>query len=81
MEKHELYLTITSVAKPVFSGAVRSVTLPAAEGVMTILPKHEAFVSTLKPGVVHVTTAEGSEEFEIHGGIIEVADNTATVLL
>ena len=82
MAAHLLELTIASVAKPIFKGAVRSVTLPAAEGDVTIMANHEAFVTILKAGKIVVRKENGTnEEFPIEHGALEVADNHATVLL
>lgn len=82
MNAHLLTLTIASVAKPIFKGAVRSVTLPGAEGDVTIMANHEAFVTILKAGKIIVREEDGSlQEFPIEHGALEVADNHATVLL
>jgi F-type H+-transporting ATPase subunit epsilon len=82
MAAHLLQLTIASVAKPIFNGIVRSVTLPGAEGDVTIMANHEAFVTILKEGKIFVRKEDGShEEFLIEHGALEVADNHATVLL
>ena len=82
MNDHLLHLTIASVAKPLFKGEVRSVTLPGVEGVMTLMAHHEAFVTILKKGVIVVREENGAiQEFPIEHGALEVADNHVTVLL
>ena len=79
---HLLTLTIASVASPLFSGAVRSVTLPGAEGVLTAMANHEALVTTLKPGTIVVSLEDGSERaFLVESGVLEISNNHATVLL
>lgn len=72
------------IAKPtevLWSSEAVSLTAPAVEGEVTILPKHEAFVSALKKGRVTVRTKEESKEFLVDGGILEVTAHSATVLL
>lgn len=74
-------VTIAKVHENLFSGDAVSVTASTTAGIVTILGNHEPFVANLAPGVVTVRTASGSENFEIQGGILEVSDNHATVLL
>lgn len=77
------HLTIARVGENLFDGQAKSATVPGAEGVLTILADHEAFVSPLKPGSIRIEPAEGEvimlsiEE----SGIVEVSNNQATVLL
>jgi F-type H+-transporting ATPase subunit epsilon len=74
-------LTITKVHENVFSGDALSVTLMTGSGEITVLPNHEPFVSSVKPGVVTIKTAEGVEKFEISGGVLEISNDRVTVLL
>ena len=76
------HLIIASVGEQRFDGAVLSATLPGSEGVFTLLPHHESFVSTLKAGSIRVrTTIHGDQDFPIDGGVVEFSGNRATVLL
>lgn len=77
------HLTIAKVGENLFEGEVVSVRLPGADGVFTVLPNHEALVSTLASGEVRVEAANGQHRnFEIaKGGIAEISSNQATVLL
>ena len=78
----ELNLTITNVDTPLFAGVVRSVTVPGSEGVMTILAHHEPLVSLLIKGKVILQTVDATEQtFEIPGGVLEVSNNQATILV
>ncbi len=77
-----LHLIITSVAEPLFDGAVVSVTLPGTSGECTILPHHEALVTTLKPGRITVRISGNEEKtFEITSGVVECSGNRVVVLL
>ncbi|KND49552.1 MAG: hypothetical protein AB203_00525 [Parcubacteria bacterium C7867-008] len=77
------HLTIARVGDNLFEGQAKSVTVPGAEGVLTILAEHEAFVSPLKPGTIRVEPLEGEATTIVieENGIVEVSGNQATVLL
>lgn len=80
-EQKLLQLTIAKVDKPLFSGAVQSVTVPGVAGEMTILAEHAALISPLQAGLIVVRTSAGEETFEIEGGILEISHNQATILV
>lgn len=77
------HLTIAKVGENLFDGEAISVTVPGAEGVMTVLANHEPFVTTLNPGTIRVQV-EGGELRTIEltaPGILEVSNNQATVII
>lgn len=78
---NKLNVTITKVDGPLFSGEAEFLTVPGVEGEMTVLAKHEAFISPLKSGTITVKTTEETKEFVIESGTIEVSQNQATVIL
>jgi len=77
------HLTLARVGENLFDGEVLSATIPGKEGVFQVLPEHEAFVSELAQGAMHIKTAEGeTRDFDIpQGGIAEISRNQATILL
>lgn len=77
------HLTIARVGENLFDGEALSVTVPGAEGVMTVLAGHEAFVSPIKAGTIRIEDAAGvkSEVVVERNGVIEVSGNQATVIL
>lgn len=77
------HLTVAKVGENLFDGEVSSVTLPGSEGVFQVLADHEAFVSELRPGTVHITDASGAKQSLTieERGIAEISHNQATVLL
>ncbi|MHB1769822.1 MAG: FoF1 ATP synthase subunit delta/epsilon [Minisyncoccota bacterium] len=77
------HLTVARVGENLFDGEVASVSLPGAEGVFEVLAGHEAFVSLLKAGEVHIRTENGEAyRFDIpKSGIAEVSHHQATILL
>lgn len=75
---------IAAVDQVLFDGEAEAVTVPGSDGTLTVLPHHEALVSTLRPGVVSVrgsTDGNSSQTFEVTSGVIEVSNNRATILL
>ena len=75
-----LHFELVSPAKLLFSGDVESVVLPGTEGEMTILPQHAPLLTSLKPGIVVVTSAKGAEKIFVRGGFAEVNPTGLTVL-
>ena len=75
-------LTITKVDGPVFSGSVVSVSVPGVMGQMEIFANHTALVSPLKEGTVTIKQSDQDKiTHQIQSGMLEVADNHATVLI
>ena len=74
---------ISKVDKILFEGEARELQAPGVDGDMTILSHHSALVTTLRKGKVRVRTGgnESEQSWDIEKGILEVAANTATVLL
>lgn len=75
------HLVIASVGQTRFDGAALSATLPGTAGQLTVLPHHEALVTTLKKGTIIVKESLGEKTFDIENGVLEVANNRAVVLL
>ena len=78
-----MQLLITKVDETLFSGEVYSVTLPTADGEMTILGEHMPLATVLKDGTVRVRRERDTpfEEFPVISGVLEVTREGATVLL
>jgi F-type H+-transporting ATPase subunit epsilon len=54
--------------------------LPGTSGDFTALPKHAPFLTTLRPGVIQVTSESETVEYVVTGGFAEVSPDAATVL-
>ena len=84
MAEHQdtFHLVVASVGETRFDGAALSATLPGESGEMTILPHHEAIVTILKPGTITVRETLGQpRHIAIEGGVLEVSNDRAVVLL
>ena len=72
---------IVTQERTVFSGEVKSVSLPGTEGRMGILPNHSPLLTTLGFGEVMLRTPAGEEQyFAIGGGYAEVQPDKVIVL-
>ena len=75
------HLVVASVGETKFDGAAQSATIPTTGGEITVLPKHEALVATLKPGSITVRASLGEKTFDVDSGVVECANNRVVVLL
>lgn len=73
-------LEILTPDKKVFSGEATSVTVPGTQGSFTVLNNHAPIISTLEAGEVKVKGSQGTEVFQINGGVIEVLKNKVVLL-
>ena len=62
------------------SVAAREVLIPGAEGDMTALPDHAPLITTLRPGIVRVSNADGDKEYIVTGGFAEINGESISVL-
>ena len=76
-----MFLEIITPDKKLFSGEVKSVKLPGADGSFGILNNHAPIIASLKKGVVKVVDGNNAiENFNINGGVIEMLNNKAILL-
>ncbi len=76
-----MHLEILTPDKTVFSGRIKSVTVPGSKGPFTVLINHAPIISTLEAGEINLQTEKGDDIFFlINGGMIEVNNNKIMVL-
>ena len=75
-----LQLVLVTPERKVLEEACDSVSLPASEGYVTILPRHAPLIATLGIGVLTLKTGARSSTYAIAGGFFEVSDDRVTVL-
>lgn len=74
-------LDIISPDKNVFSGNVQYIELPGINGLFGVLKDHAPLISALGKGVILIRDESNQETtFPIHGGVVEVNNNTVVVL-
>jgi len=84
-----MHVVIAKVDENVFTGEARSVTVPGAEGELTVLNRHMPLITTLKKGTITVRlpapasdgNSSATKVFEIEGGFLEVRRDGVTVIL
>lgn len=56
------------------------VIIPAAEGLMGVLPNHAPILTTLGYGELIVRKGEAEERFAIYGGVVDIRPTKVTIL-
>jgi F-type H+-transporting ATPase subunit epsilon len=56
------------------------VQIPGSEGDMVAMPDHAPLITTLRPGVLMVSSAEGDAEYVVTGGFAEISADSISVL-
>jgi F-type H+-transporting ATPase subunit epsilon len=75
-----LHFEFVSPERVLFSGEVDQVDIPGAEGDMGILPLHAPMVTSLRPGVVIISSHGQREEVVVVGGFAEMSPAGLTIL-
>ncbi len=74
-------LEIISPDKKLFTGTARLIQLPGSNGSFEILENHAPIISTLSKGRIRVITTDNKElNFDIGGGVLEMAQNKIIIL-
>jgi F-type H+-transporting ATPase subunit epsilon len=72
---------LVSPEKLVLAAEVQQVLVPGSEGDMGILPGHAPVMTTIRPGLLEVTTRSGNaKRFYVRGGFAEAGPERLTVL-
>ena len=72
---------LVSPERSLVSVPVREVRLPGTEGDLTAMPGHAPTIVTLRPGLVTVVGADGSQtEFAVTGGFVEISGTSVSLL-
>lgn len=75
-----MHVEIITPEETVYEGTADAITLPTADGEITVLPHHIPLITTLMPGVA-IVRKEGKEElFAVSGGVIEIDGTSVRVL-
>jgi F-type H+-transporting ATPase subunit epsilon len=62
------------------SGAAEQVVVPGAEGDFAVLAGHAPVISTLRPGILEITLADGKQRIFVKKGVAEADPDRLTVL-
>lgn len=73
-----LKVSVISPEATLFEGEAPSVTAPAFDGEVGILPSHAPMVTTLGKGVLRI--GDGATTFAVEGGFLQVVDDVVRVV-
>jgi len=72
---------LVSPERLLLSATVTEVVIPGMDGEMTVMAHHAPTMTTIKPGVVTVVTAEGrSDRYVVFGGFADILPDGCTLL-
>lgn len=72
---------LVSPERLLVSGSVSAVVIPASEGEMTVTANHAPTMTTIRPGVVTVTFADGkTDRYVVFGGFADIIPTGCTLL-
>ena len=74
-----MHFNLVSPERGLMAAEVKSVQIPGADGDMTAMPDHAPVITTLRPGVLKVETASGTEEFVVTGGFAEMGNGLSVL--
>ena len=57
-----------------------SVEIPGAEGDFTAMPQHAPLITSLRPGFLKVNSNDGTKEYVVTGGFVEINATSTSVL-
>ena len=77
---HTFRLQVVTVTESLFDGEAQSLELRGMDGDLTVLANHEPFMTRIEPCTIKVVTNDGTHEFPVANGVLEVASNRAVVL-
>ena len=75
-----MHVTIISPEAAVFDGEAESVTAPAFDGQVGILPRHAPFMTLLGEGQLVVRQSGSTRAFRVKGGFLQVVDDRVRVV-
>ena len=76
----QLEIQILTMEGVKFTGTAKFVTVPGADGQLTILPAHAALLTAISAGEVTVHNDKDEQYISVAGGVMEVADDKISIL-
>lgn len=67
---------INTISKNVFDGEAERITIPTANGYISILDHHQPLTTIAKEGIIEIEkTDHGIQKFQIRNALIEITPN------
>ena len=70
---------LVSPERRLASGQVISVQIPGVEGDLTAMPGHMPMITTLRPGVLRVSSEDGDQDYVVTGGFAEIGEGLSVL--
>ena len=70
---------LVSPEKLLSSQQVEAVLIPGSDGDMMAMPGHAPVITSLRPGILRVQTAAGTEEYVVTGGFAEIGESVSVL--
>ena len=74
-------LEIISPDQTLLNTEVKQVTIPAYEGLMTILKDHISLITFLRPGFIETAIENKIQKFYVEEGTVEFFNNSSSICL
>jgi len=71
---------LVSPERRLVSGKAEAVSIPGADGDLTVMAGHAPTITTLRPGVLKVEGPDGAQEYAVSGGFAEINAEGVSVL-
>jgi F-type H+-transporting ATPase subunit epsilon len=78
--RNTLHVEVVTAEREIYSGEADMVVAKGTEGMLGILPRHAALLTTLAIGEMRIKLGDAEEPLFVAGGFLEVRDNVVTVL-
>jgi len=75
-----MHFDLVSPERKLASVEASEVRIPGADGDLTAMPGHAPLITTLRPGILTVVSAQGAAEYAVTGGFAEISAEGVTVL-
>lgn len=75
-----LQFDLVSPERRLASLAATEVQIPGAEGDMSAMEGHAPVITTLRPGILRATSADGVKSYVVSGGFAEITATSISVL-
>lgn len=79
MQEFPIKLLVLSPEKTVVRCSVAKLHLPGEKAPFTVMYNHAPIISSLAPGTILWSAADGEHSLAVSGGFAEVKDNVVTV--
>ncbi len=75
-----LQFDLVSPERRLASLAATEVQIPGADGDLTAMEGHAPTITTLRPGILRVVSASGTQSYTVTGGFAEITGSAVSVL-